>query len=214
MEPLVQVRNVHKTFFRGGEKIDVLQGLDVDVAQGEFLALMGPSGSGKSTLLNLIGGLDQATAGSIVVGGVRISELAGGKLTSWRARHIGFVFQVSNLLRIGETSRSIARCRRTGADSPVMEWTPPATRAASMCQSCWASKKTMEESTMEATLIAVDLAKNVFEIAVSERPGIVTRRRRVRRAHFLEFFAQHAPATVAYAPTSSATRPTATTPRV
>ena len=65
METLVQVRDVHKTFFRGGEKIDVLQGLDVDVAKGEFLALMGPSGSGKSTLLNLIGGLDRPTSGSI-----------------------------------------------------------------------------------------------------------------------------------------------------
>ena len=98
MDALVQVRNVHKTFFRGGEKIDVLQGLDVDVAPGEFLALMGPSGSGKSTLLNLIGGLDRASAGTIDVGGVRISELAGGKLTAWRARHVGFVFQMYNLL--------------------------------------------------------------------------------------------------------------------
>jgi len=98
MAALVQVRNVHKTFFRGGEKIDVLQGLDVDVAQGEFLALMGPSGSGKSTLLNLIGGLDKAASGSIDVGGVRISELSGGKLTAWRARHVGFVFQMYNLL--------------------------------------------------------------------------------------------------------------------
>ena len=98
MAALVQVRDVHKTFFRGGEKIDVLQGLDVEVAQGEFLALMGPSGSGKSTLLNLIGGLDQASSGSIDVGGVRISGLSGGKLTAWRARHIGFVFQMYNLL--------------------------------------------------------------------------------------------------------------------
>ena len=107
MEALVQVRNVHKTFFRGGEKIDVLQGLDVDVAPGEFLALMGPSGSGKSTLLNLIGGLDRATAGTIDVGGVRISELAGGKLTAWRGRHIGFVFQMYNLLPALTAERNV-----------------------------------------------------------------------------------------------------------
>jgi len=107
MEALVQVRNVHKTFFRGGEKIDVLQGLDVDVAPGEFLALMGPSGSGKSTLLNLIGGLDRATAGTIDVGGVRITELAGGKLTAWRARHVGFVFQMYNLLPALTAERNV-----------------------------------------------------------------------------------------------------------
>ena len=107
METLVQVRGVHKTFFRGGEKIDVLQGLDVDVAKGEFLALMGPSGSGKSTLLNLMGGLDRPTSGSIVVGGVKITELSGGKLTAWRARHIGFVFQLYNLLPAMTAKRNV-----------------------------------------------------------------------------------------------------------
>jgi len=107
METLVQVREVHKTFFRGGEKIDVLQGLDVAVGKGEFLALMGPSGSGKSTLLNLIGGLDRPTAGSIVVGGVGITELPGGKLTAWRARHVGFVFQLYNLLPAMTAERNV-----------------------------------------------------------------------------------------------------------
>ena len=107
METLVQVRGVHKAFFRGGEKIDVLQGLDVAVAKGEFLALMGPSGSGKSTLLNLIGGLDRPSAGSIVVGGVSITDLPGGKLTAWRARHIGFVFQLYNLLPAMTAERNI-----------------------------------------------------------------------------------------------------------
>jgi len=107
MGALVQVRSVHKTFFRGGEKIDVLQGLDVEVAQGEFLALMGPSGSGKSTLLNLIGGLDRASSGTIDVGGVRISELTGGKLTAWRARHVGFVFQMYNLLPALTAERNV-----------------------------------------------------------------------------------------------------------
>ena len=97
-ETLVRVRDVRKTFFRGGEKIEVLQGLDVDVAAGEFLALMGPSGSGKSTLLNLIGGLDRPTGGSVNVGGVEVAGLSDGKLTAWRARHVGFVFQMYNLL--------------------------------------------------------------------------------------------------------------------
>jgi len=97
-ETLVKVRDVRKTFFRGGERIEVLQGLDVDVSQGEFLALMGPSGSGKSTLLNLIGGLDKPTGGSVNVGGVEVSGLPDGKLTAWRARHVGFVFQMYNLL--------------------------------------------------------------------------------------------------------------------
>jgi putative ABC transport system ATP-binding protein len=94
METLVRVRGVQKTFTRGGEKIDVLQGLDLDVGQGEFLALMGPSGSGKSALLNLIGGLDRPSSGSIEVGGVRIDQLPDSKLTGWRARHVGFVFQM------------------------------------------------------------------------------------------------------------------------
>jgi len=98
MDTLVGVRGVHKTFFRGGEKIEVLQGLDVEVAKGEFLALMGPSGSGKSTLLNLIGGLDRPTSGTVSVAGAKISDMSDGALTAWRARHVGFVFQLYNLL--------------------------------------------------------------------------------------------------------------------
>lgn len=98
METLVDVKGVRKHFSRGGERIEVLQGLDLHVAKGEFLALMGPSGSGKSTLLNLIGGLDRADAGSIVVGGVPVHQLSGAQLTAWRARHVGFVFQMYNLL--------------------------------------------------------------------------------------------------------------------
>ena len=107
MESLVQVRDVIKTFFRGGEKIEVLQGLSMDVARGEFLALMGPSGSGKSTLLNLIGGLDRPTSGSVTVGGERISDLSGGRLTAWRARHVGFVFQMYNLLPALTAERNV-----------------------------------------------------------------------------------------------------------
>jgi len=107
MKTLVEVRDIHKTFFRGGEKIDVLQGLVLEVIEGEFLALMGPSGSGKSTLLNLIGGLDRPTSGTISVDGVRISELSDGKLTAWRARHVGFVFQMYNLLPALTAERNV-----------------------------------------------------------------------------------------------------------
>ena len=107
METLVNVRGVRKTFVRGNEKIEVLDGLDMSVAKGEFLALMGPSGSGKSTLLNLIGGLDRPTAGVVEVGGVRIDELSEGKLAAWRASHIGFVFQMYNLLPALTAERNV-----------------------------------------------------------------------------------------------------------
>ena len=104
---LVQVRNLHKIFRRGSERIDVLQGVDLDLAQGEFLSLMGPSGSGKTTLLNLIGGLDTPTGGSVTVSGERIDTLSGSKLSRWRARHIGFVFQLYNLLPVLTAERNI-----------------------------------------------------------------------------------------------------------
>jgi putative ABC transport system ATP-binding protein len=107
MKTLVEVKDIHKAFFRGGEKIDVLQGLGLAVSQGEFLALMGPSGSGKSTLLNLIGGLDRPSSGSLSVDGVRISDLSEGKLTAWRARHVGFVFQMYNLLPALTAERNV-----------------------------------------------------------------------------------------------------------
>ena len=107
METLVRVVDVHKYFTRGSERIDVLQGLSLEVGRGEFLALMGPSGSGKSTLLNLLGGLDRPSAGSIEVGGVRIDRLADSKLTAWRARHVGFVFQMDNLLPALSAERNV-----------------------------------------------------------------------------------------------------------
>jgi putative ABC transport system ATP-binding protein len=107
MATLVEVKDIHKAFFRGGEKIDVLQGLGLDVSQGEFLALMGPSGSGKSTLLNLIGGLDRPSSGLVKVGGVQISGLSDGALTAWRARHVGFVFQMYNLLPALTAERNV-----------------------------------------------------------------------------------------------------------
>jgi putative ABC transport system ATP-binding protein len=106
-QTLVSVRNLHKVFQRGGQRIDVLQGVNLDIPQGDYLALMGPSGSGKTTLLNLIGGLDTPTEGSIEVAGDRIDKLAGGKLSAWRARHIGFVFQLYNLLPVLTAARNV-----------------------------------------------------------------------------------------------------------
>jgi putative ABC transport system ATP-binding protein len=107
MSALVKVRDVHKHFTRGSERIDVLAGIDLDVAAGEFLALMGPSGSGKTTLLNLIGGLDQPTRGAIEVAGSRIDQMRGAALSRWRSRHIGFVFQLYNLLPVLTAERNV-----------------------------------------------------------------------------------------------------------
>jgi putative ABC transport system ATP-binding protein len=97
---VVEIRNLDKKYYRGEEEIDVLRGLNLDVDAGEFIAFMGPSGSGKTTLLNLIGGLDTPTAGSVRIGGEEISSLSGRKLASWRARHIGFIFQMYNLIPV------------------------------------------------------------------------------------------------------------------
>jgi putative ABC transport system ATP-binding protein len=107
METLVKVRDLHKVYYRGSEQIDVLQGITIDIPSGDFLALMGPSGSGKTTLLNLIGGLDTPTKGSIEVAGDRIDKLSGGKLASWRARHIGFIFKMYNLLPVLTAARNV-----------------------------------------------------------------------------------------------------------
>jgi putative ABC transport system ATP-binding protein len=104
---LVHVDSVSKTFRRGSEEIHVLDGLDLDLARGEFLALMGPSGSGKSTLLNIIGGLDAPTQGAVTVNGERIDRLSGGRLAQWRARHIGLVFQFYNLIPVLSAERNV-----------------------------------------------------------------------------------------------------------
>src|SRR5215210_3006491 len=104
---LVRVEDVHKVYRRGDERIEILQGIDLEVPQGDFLALMGPSGSGKSTLLNLIGGLDKPSAGSVIVAGEPIDRLSEGKLAQWRARHIGFVFQFYNLLPVLTAERNV-----------------------------------------------------------------------------------------------------------
>jgi len=97
---LIQVRDLDKTYRRGGEEIHVLQGLNLDVSQGEFIAFMGPSGSGKTTLLNLLGGLDVPTRGSITVAGDEITHMSAGNLTARRARHVGFIFQMYNLIPV------------------------------------------------------------------------------------------------------------------
>ncbi len=104
---LVNVDSVEKVFHRGSEDIHVLKDLHLKVQSGEFLALMGPSGSGKSTLLNLVGGLDRPTAGSVSIGGERIDQLPDRKLAAWRARHVGFVFQLYNLLPVLTAERNI-----------------------------------------------------------------------------------------------------------
>ena len=105
--PLVRVRDVHKHFTRGSERIDVLKGVNLEIPQGDFLALMGPSGSGKTTLLNLMGGLDTPTGGSVEVGGEQISALGGSALSRWRSRNIGFVFQLYNLLPVLTAERNV-----------------------------------------------------------------------------------------------------------
>ena len=97
---LVRVRNLDKKYRRGSEELHVLQGLNLDVDEGEFVAFMGPSGSGKTTLLNLLGGLDVPSAGSISVAGDELTAMAAGKLAAWRARHVGFVFQMYNLIPV------------------------------------------------------------------------------------------------------------------
>ncbi len=104
---LVDVEAVEKVFHRGSEDIHVLKDLRLQVAQGEFLALMGPSGSGKSTLLNLIGGLDRPTRGAVTVAGERVDEMSDHRLAGWRARHIGFVFQLYNLLPVLTAERNV-----------------------------------------------------------------------------------------------------------
>jgi putative ABC transport system ATP-binding protein len=107
MAAVVSLRHVIKRYRRGRQVIEVLHNLDLEVAQGEFLALMGPSGSGKTTLLNLIGGLDQPTEGEVEVAGEEIDRLSGGELARWRSRHVGFVFQFYNLMPTLSAERNI-----------------------------------------------------------------------------------------------------------
>ena len=107
MTQLIEIRDVSKIYERDKQKVEVLHHIDLDVAQGQFLALMGPSGSGKTTLLNLIGGLDSPTGGSITVGGQRIDNLGASALAKWRASQVGFVFQFYNLMPMLSAQRNV-----------------------------------------------------------------------------------------------------------
>jgi putative ABC transport system ATP-binding protein len=106
-EALIRARGLDKSYRRGGEEIHVLQGLNLDVDAGEFIAFMGPSGSGKTTLLNLLGGLDVPSAGTVTVGGDEITALSRRRLSAWRARHVGFVFQAYNLIPVLTAYRNV-----------------------------------------------------------------------------------------------------------
>jgi putative ABC transport system ATP-binding protein len=94
----VSLRNVVKHYRRGKESVEVLHGLSLEIPEGEFVSLMGPSGSGKTTILNLVGGLDHANSGEVIVGGEHLETLSGGQLAKWRSHHVGFVFQFYNLM--------------------------------------------------------------------------------------------------------------------
>jgi putative ABC transport system ATP-binding protein len=107
-EGLIRVRGLDKSYRRGGEEIHVLQGLNLDVEKGEFVGFMGPSGSGKTTLLNLVGGLDVPSAGTVTVAGDEITHMSRRKLTRWRARHVGFVFQAYNLIPVLTAYQNVA----------------------------------------------------------------------------------------------------------
>jgi putative ABC transport system ATP-binding protein len=107
MSAAVSLHNVVKHYRRGKESVEVLHGLSLEIPEGQFVSLMGPSGSGKTTILNLIGGLDDADSGQIVVGGDHLETLSGGQLARWRARNIGFVFQFYNLMPMLSAARNV-----------------------------------------------------------------------------------------------------------
>jgi len=99
-EPMVDVENVRKIYKRDTQEITVLDGISLEVPEGEFVALMGPSGSGKTTLLNLIAGIDRPTSGKVVVGGTDVARLSESALAEWRSRNVGFIFQFYNLIPV------------------------------------------------------------------------------------------------------------------
>jgi putative ABC transport system ATP-binding protein len=107
MSALVEIRNLSKVYVRGKQKLEVLHHVNLDIGEGDFLALMGPSGSGKTTLLNLIGGLDSPSEGTIAVAGRHIDRLSQSELARWRASHVGFVFQFYNLLPMLSARRNV-----------------------------------------------------------------------------------------------------------
>ena len=107
MSALISIKRVVKGYARGKQRVEVLHALDLEVAAGEFLALMGPSGSGKTTLLNLIGGLDRPDSGEITVAEERIDQMSSSQLAKWRAGHVGFIFQLYNLLPVLTAERNV-----------------------------------------------------------------------------------------------------------
>jgi putative ABC transport system ATP-binding protein len=107
MASAVSLRHVAKSYRRGREAVPVLDGLNLEIPEGEFVSLMGPSGSGKTTVLNLVGGLDHADRGEVIVGGEHLETLSGGQLTKWRGSHIGFIFQFYNLMPMLSAARNV-----------------------------------------------------------------------------------------------------------
>ena len=105
---IVSLKGIDKVYTKGRETVEVLEGIDLEIDEGDFVALMGPSGSGKTTLLNLIGGIDQPTRGSVVVGGQQLVGLSSNKLAKWRSENIGFIFQSYNLLPVLTAQRNVA----------------------------------------------------------------------------------------------------------
>ncbi|MCC6757608.1 MAG: ABC transporter ATP-binding protein [Arenimonas sp.] len=107
MFPLVEIRGLRKSYVRGKQVLEVLHGIDLDIPEGDFVALMGPSGSGKTTLLNLIGGIDSPTGGELKIEGRRIDELSGHALAAWRAETVGFIFQSYNLMPVLSAQKNV-----------------------------------------------------------------------------------------------------------
>ena len=105
--PLVEIRQLTKTYVRGSQRVEVLHGINLDIAEGDFVALMGPSGSGKTTLLNLIGGIDSPTSGVLKVGGERIEDYTADELAAWRASTVGFIFQSYNLMPVLSAQKNV-----------------------------------------------------------------------------------------------------------
>lgn len=105
--PLVEIRGLRKSYVRGKQVLEVLHGIDLDIPEGDFVALMGPSGSGKTTLLNLIGGIDSPTGGELKIEGRRIDELSGDALAAWRAETVGFIFQSYNLMPVLSAQKNV-----------------------------------------------------------------------------------------------------------
>ena len=105
--PIVEIRGLSKAYARGKQLVEVLHGIDLDIPEGDFVALMGPSGSGKTTLLNLIGGIDSPTTGLLKVGGQRIDDFRADELAQWRAETVGFIFQSYNLMPVLSAQKNV-----------------------------------------------------------------------------------------------------------